>query len=101
MRNKPVLAKIIFWKYFKIKGILAQYIFLDFADVSSYSKFKVSAGKGGCTISFELKMPQNLLTTFLKSLAKLYKGNKNSNPIAITPNLHRSLILSMLDSMTK
>ena len=38
--------------------------FLDSLDVSSYLTFKISTGNTGCTISFELQMPQTSSNPF-------------------------------------
>ena len=47
---------------------------LEFADVSSYLTYKFSACKRGCTISFELQLPQTSSTTSWKALANFYEG---------------------------
>ena len=47
---------------------------LGFADVSSYLTSKFSPCKRGCTISFELQLPQTSSITSWKALANFYKG---------------------------
>ena len=66
-------SSLSFWKYVKNKGKAALYIYLDFADVSSLT-FKLSVWKRGCTISFELQMPQTSSTPLWKALVKFYQG---------------------------
>ena len=54
--------------------------FFDFAEVSSYLTFKISASEKGCTISSELQMLQTSSTSFWKSLTKFSDRNYNCNP---------------------
>lgn len=60
----------IFCKHVKGKGNIVQKTFLDFADVSSYLRTKLSAGKRGCTLCFALQMPQTPSTLILESSYK-------------------------------
>ena len=55
------ISNHIFWKSIKNKGNVALDTFLDFADITSYFTFKVSAWKRGSTISFAQLM-YNLCT---------------------------------------
>ena len=46
---------------------------------NGYLRFNTSSWKGGCTISFELQMPQTSLIPFPKALTKFYQGSKDYN----------------------
>ena len=59
-----------FWNFVASKGIVALYTFLDFADISNYLVFEVSAWKTGYTKSFELQIAQ---TPFWKALTRFYQ----------------------------
>ena len=57
----------ILWKHVENKRNVLLDTFLDFAGVSSYLTFKLSAYKSGCTIPFELQMSQTSSTSFWKN----------------------------------
>ena len=77
LRLKPFYLKLKshFLKYVKKRGDVALETFLDFADVSSYLAFKISATERDCTVSnFGITMLQTSSTLLWKALAKFFQG---------------------------
>ena len=63
LKKQPHSKKVV--KFFENKDNVALGTSFDFADVNSYSTFKLFAWKRDCTISFELHMTQTSWAPFL------------------------------------
>ena len=83
--NNQILTKVIPFSQSmsKRKVLLPQTHWFDFADVSSYLRFKISARTRGCTISLELQLPKILLTPS----GKLYKDLPNKEQLQLSNGL--------------